>query len=123
VALARQISAAQAREIASMSGWPTGWGEPVPAAGAGHHAMGGMGSGMSGMMSGEDMAALDGASGAAFSRLWLTGMVRHHTGAVEMARVELATGQNAAAKKLATDIIASQRAEIETMNKLLDATA
>lgn len=116
--LAQQIKGAQAPEIATMSGWLTGWGQPVPAAGA--HEMGGMAGGaMNGMMSGAEMTALDAAAGKPFAKLWLTGMTKHHTGAVDMAKKEQVSGQNADAKALAGRIISSQSAEIATMTKLM----
>ena len=115
--LAKQIKAEQAPEISAMRGWLAGWGKPVAAGGS--HEMGGMHGGSGGMMSDTDMRMLDKASGGDFARLWLTGMTRHHEGAVEMARTELRSGQNAQAKQLATGIVASQSAEIATMKTLL----
>lgn len=122
-ALAQQIKGAQAPEIASMSGWLVGWGEPVPtldshASGSGHD-MAGMGTSMNGMMSDAEMSALDAASGTEFAKQWLTGMVTHHAGAVTMAKTELASGQNSEAKTLASSIAASQSTEIASMSKLL----
>lgn len=117
-ALAAQIKGAQAPEIAAMSGWLAGWGQPIPASG---HTMGGMGSSMEseGMMSDDEMTSLDAASGTAFAKKWLTDMTTHHKGAVAMAKTELMDGQNTEAKALASRIIASQSVEISTMSKLL----
>lgn len=117
--LARQIKGAQAPEIATMSGWLVGWGEQVPASGTGGHDMGAMGGATGGMMSEADMTALQKATGKEFAAMWLTDMTKHHTGAVEMARMEIKTGQNPAAKKLAANIVSSQSAEITTMKQLL----
>ena len=50
---------------------------------------------MAGMMSDDDMTKLETASGAEFDRLWLDMMVKHHEGAVEMARTELKDGKDA----------------------------
>ncbi|MGW4819155.1 DUF305 domain-containing protein [Streptomyces sp. NPDC004227] len=52
-------------------------------------------------------------------RMFLTMMVEHHGGAVEMATTEKANGRYASARKTADDIITAQNAEIEEMNKLL----
>jgi len=71
------------------------------------------------MMSRDDMGALDRARGEAFDRLFLTQMVEHHTGAVAMARKELADGANEDAKELAASIREGQTAEITRMKKLL----
>ncbi len=125
--LAAAIKAAQGPEIATMSGWLTGWGQPVPAATGGSDASG-MSTGMSGMdgtggmvgmMSTQEMQQLSAATGAAFDRMWLQMMVRHHQGAVTMAQTELATGQNGDAKQLAQQIIDAQNKEITTMTALL----
>lgn len=124
--LAAAIKAAQGPEIAQMSGWLAGWGAPVPdpasmATGMDHGSasMDDSAGGMSGMMSAGDMSALEDASGAAFDRMWLTGMVAHHQGAVAMAKAEVMKGANLDAKELARAIIAAQRAEITAMSELL----
>ena len=111
--LAAQIKAAQAPEIRTMSGWLTGWGAPVPG------TMGGMSMGSAGGMSPREMTALGRATGATFDRMFLTGMVRHHQGAVAMAKAELAQGANADARKLARSIVESQNKEIAQMKSML----
>ncbi len=121
--LAAAIKTAQAPEIATMSGWLTGWGQPVPAA-TGGHDMSKMGtgpdmSGMGGMMSEQEMQQLSAATGAQFDRMWLQMMITHHQGAVTMATTELASGQSADAKQLAQQIIDTQQKEIATMTALL----
>lgn len=109
--LAERIRAAQAPEIRTMSGWLTSWGEPVPS-GPVHHDM-------PGMMSAEDMRHLEGLSGPAFDRAFLEMMIRHHEGAVAMARDELAHGSYGPATRLAASIVAGQSAEIAEMRRLL----
>lgn len=74
---------------------------------------------MRGMMSEEDMAALDAAEGTEASRLYLEQMIRHHEGAVDMARDEVNDGQNPEAVALAEDIIDAQESEIAEMEQLL----
>ena len=71
------------------------------------------------MLSGEQMASLEAASGAEFDRLFLTSMREHHVGAVEMAEDELRAGQSPEAKELAQAIIDTQQAEIEEIDQLL----
>lgn len=123
VDLAARIQAAQEPEIATMTGWLLAWGEAVPAPDdrGGHGGMehGGGDATMPGMMSAEQMAAMAAASGAEFDRLWLTGMIAHHQGAVEMARIQLAEGSDPEAKALAQTIIDEQQAEIGRMQGLL----
>jgi len=80
--------------------------------------MGGM-SGMDGMMSPAQMDALTNAQGVQASKLFLTGMVKHHQGALTMAQDEVNNGQSPDAVALATSILASQQKEIDTMNQIL----
>ena len=113
-ALAQKIKAAQGPEVAQMSGWLAGWGSnPSPS------SMGDMGGMGDGLMNQADMDALNTATGDQAAQLFLTGMIKHHQGAVAMAQTELDSGQNAEAKKLAQDIITAQKAEITEMNQLL----
>ncbi|CAL9439439.1 DUF305 domain-containing protein [Streptomyces sp. enrichment culture] len=127
--LAARIEKAQDPEITTMTGWLTAWGEDVPEPAASNTSTGsaepmpGMDhsghSGMPGMMDDQDMAVLEQASGRAFDTMFLTMMVEHHEGAVEMAGTEKAEGRYAPAKALADDIVIAQNAEITEMNKLL----
>ena len=66
-----------------------------------------------------DLDALNKATGTEAVRMFFTGMVKHHQGAITMALQEIADGQNTEAKKLAQDIVDDQREEITTMNQLL----
>ena len=120
-ALAPKIKTAQGPQIARMSGWLTGWGAPVPgaAAGQGMSGLSGMGGQTGGMMSGQEMTDLGRASGSAFDRMWLQMMIRHHRGAVAMARTELAQGTNPQGKQLARSILDSQSTEITQMTSIL----
>ena len=52
---------------------------------------------------------------------FLTMMIPHHAGAVEMARAVLRHGSDPATRRLAEDIIASQTIEIEGMQRRLAA--
>jgi len=117
-ALAPKIKAAQGPEIARMSGWLAGWGAPVPDT-AGGSGMSGMGDQAGGMMSGQEMTDLGKATGSGFDRMWLQSMTKHHEGAVDMARTELAKGTNPDAKELAQSIIDSQSMEIAEMTSIL----
>ncbi|WNZ09661.1 DUF305 domain-containing protein [Streptomyces sp. 11x1] len=118
--LAARIEKAQDPEIETMSGWLESWGEDVPSSMPGMDHGGDSGSSdMPGMMDTEDMDELMEASGKGFDTMFLTMMVEHHEGAVEMATTEKDKGQYGPAKELADDIITAQNAEIEEMNKLL----
>ncbi|PYI69924.1 DUF305 domain-containing protein [Arthrobacter livingstonensis] len=109
-ALATQIKAAQGPEIEKMNDWLTGWSEPTAMAGS---------MGMNGMMTATDMDKLKAAQGTEASKLFLTQMIAHHEGAVEMAKSEVTGGKDADAVALAKSIIASQETEIKDMKDLL----
>ena len=75
--------------------------------------------GMDGMMSEEDMAAIQNAKRGAAATLYLTQMIKHHQGAISMAQNEISSGQYPAATAMAHSIVTTQRQEIDTMNKIL----
>lgn len=120
--LAGKIEAAQAPEIETMTQWLEDWGQDPAPGGMDHGDMGhGDPSGMPGMMDADDLADLDGAMGGDWDQMFLTMMIAHHEGAIEMARTEQADGQNPDAVALAQKIEADQTAEIKVMERLLDA--
>lgn len=125
--LAASIEAAQGPEIRIMQGWLRSWGKPIPsappgmtgpAAGASPAPMPTMHQ-MPGMMSQQEMSQLASTHGVAFDRMFLEMMIRHHQGAVAMARTEQAQGINADAKRLAKEIETSQSAQIQQMRQML----
>jgi uncharacterized protein (DUF305 family) len=77
---------------------------------------------MPGMLSLEQMEALRKAKGVEFDRLFLTGMIQHHNGALVMVQDLFDTagsGQDAELFNFATDVDSGQRAEIKSMQTLL----
>lgn len=117
--LAKRIEGAQDPEIKTMNEWLKAWGAPTPTSMPGmDHSSHGTGAGM---MTAEEMAKLEQAKGSEFDRAWLDMMIRHHQGAVAMARTESQKGGHADAKKLAQDIIDAQQKEITEMQGLLKA--
>ncbi|MFH8253140.1 DUF305 domain-containing protein [Microbacterium sp. B2969] len=112
--LATDIKEAQGPEIKTMQGWLEDWGVADDS-----DSMGGMDHG-DGMMSEDDMAALDAATGPEASRLFLEQMIMHHEGAIEMAQTEVESGQNPDAVALANKIVEDQTTEIATMQDLLE---
>ena len=110
-ALATKIKAAQAPEIEQMTGWLKTWNEPAQMA-SGH----GMGDGM---MGDDDLKRLDTAQGSEAAKLFVTGMIAHHQGAVAMAQTEISQGKNPDAIQLSKAIVTSQTAEIKEMQDLL----
>lgn len=81
-----------------------------------HDMHGGSGMSMDEMMKGM-MMGLEGKTGLAFDQAFLSEMIVHHQGAVEMARQVLTTSKRPELIKLANDIIKAQEAEIEMMKK------
>jgi uncharacterized protein (DUF305 family) len=90
--------------------------QPVPSTSPGQHC--GQ-HGVPGMMTAEEMKQMMAASGPAFDKMFLQMMIRHHQGAIEMAKIELRDGRNAEAKALTAKIVTDQTAEIRVMQKLL----
>ena len=86
--LCERIVVAQRDEIATMQNWLRDRGQRVPEATATRMrmSMNGMAHDMlmPGMLSDEQLAELDKARGAAFDRLFLTAMIKHHQGAITM---------------------------------------
>ncbi|MCY1159184.1 MAG: hypothetical protein MOP51_2209, partial [Citricoccus sp.] len=120
---AQQVIDAQGPEIDRMNTMLDTWGasEASEAEVEGMDHGSGTGSGMTGMMSDEDMRQLDQAQGAEAARLYLEQMTTHHEGALEMAREQADTGQNPQAQELAQEVIDAQQAEIAQMRTMLDA--
>jgi len=127
--LAARIVVAQRDEIELMQTWLRDRGQAVPAADATHArmVMGGMEHDMlmPGMLTDAELAQLDAARGAAFDRLFLVFMIRHHEGALTM--VEELFGSQGAAQdevvfRFASDVFADQTTEIDRMQKMLDVT-
>ena len=78
---------------------------------------------MPGMLTPEQMEALRKAKGAEFERLFLTGMIQHHNGALTMVKDLFDTagaGQDADLFNFASDADNSQRAEIRIMQGMLE---
>ena len=115
VALAQRISAAQQPEINVMKVFLVQWNEN-PDANSGHAGHGGA---MQGMVDEATMTKLESLNGVDFDKLWLESMISHHQGAIEMAKAEVANGDNVDAKALATNIVTTQEAEIGQMKQML----
>ena len=108
--LATQIKDAQQPEIDQLSEWLADWGQEESGVGGMNHG---------GMMSEDDMAALEAATGADAARLFLEQMTVHHEGAIEMAQAEIDDGENSEAQAMAETIVATQTDEITQMQELL----
>ena len=127
--LCERILVGQRDEIRTMQNWLRDRGLPVPDAtstrmkmkmnGMEHDML------MPGMLTDEEMAALDRARGPEFDRLFLSGMIRHHQGAIDMVDVLFSSfggGQDEKIYKFASDVFADQQIEIERMKEMLAET-
>jgi uncharacterized protein (DUF305 family) len=77
---------------------------------------------MPGMLTDAEMKALDAARGAAWDRLFLEGMIRHHQGAIDMVDVlfkSYGAAQDETIYKFASDVYADQSIEIDRMHEML----
>jgi uncharacterized protein (DUF305 family) len=116
--LAKRIDVSQTDEIRMMKRWLEERGQTVPT-GHEHHMGGAM---MPGMLSADQMAALAAAKGAEFDRLFLTGMIQHHEGAIIMVRelfAQAGAAQDPDIFAFASDVEADQLIEIRRMRSML----
>ncbi len=128
--LGARISHSQSDEMRFMNRWLTARGEPIemsmpemkgmdmPGMKMPSHQML-----MPGMLSAKQMDALKKAKGVEFDRLFLAGMIQHHTGALTMVQDLFDTagaGQDADLFNFATDVDSGQRSEIRIMQGMLD---
>ena len=124
--LCERIVVGQRDEIAMMREWLADRGLEVPDATSTRHKMK-MGDSvhemlMPGMLSDEEMAALDKARGPEFDRLFLEGMIKHHQGAIDMVDVlfkSYGAAQDETVFKFASDVYADQGIEIARMHEML----
>jgi uncharacterized protein (DUF305 family) len=124
--LCSRIINAQTDEINLMSQWLRNRRQPVPEPsprgmkmtmnGAEHVML------MPGMLTDEQLQRLDQARGADFDRLFLTGMIQHHQGAVTMVKElfdSYGAGVDDLVFKFASDVQIDQTTEIARMEKML----
>ena len=107
--LARQIYAEQEPEIAQMKLWLEKTNSSMD---MGHDM------GMNGMLTDYEIEAMKSATGKAFDRLFLEGMIAHHEGAIHMAEM-IVDSDNAEARKLGQSIQVTQQREIDLMKEML----
>jgi uncharacterized protein (DUF305 family) len=127
LAFGKRISISQSDEIRFMQQWLEIHGKAVPM----KHDMSHMDGKhmdmdamppMPGMLTAEQMKALEKARGAAFDRLFLTGMIQHHGGALTMVQDLFdtpAAGQDGQLFDFVTDVDNTQTAEIKIMKAML----
>ncbi len=108
--LAAQIKSAQNPEIVQMKKWlaDDGLGEDPG------HSMDGMG----GMLSEDELTDLSNSTGKNFDKKFISGMIEHHLGALDMVRM-IEDSKVAELRSFADSITKTQSAEIDLMRKLL----
>jgi len=139
--LAYDIATSQSQQAGQMNGWLTVWNLPQTAPepemtwmsrptlkGVSHEGMSDMGEGetahelgspMPGMATAEQLASLKAATGDEAARQYLTLMIAHHTGGVEMADAVLLRTNERVVRSLAASIVKAQTSEIGYMQDLL----
>ncbi|MEO6018649.1 MAG: DUF305 domain-containing protein [Knoellia sp.] len=129
--LAKDIATSQQHQAGQMFAWLAVWGlsptgsQPAMAwMGSDHHgatSTNGEKVLMPGMASAADLARLKAASGVEAEKIFLTLMIAHHKGGVEMADAVLARSDRTEVVTLAGSMKISQTAEITAMQQLLAA--
>ena len=127
--LCGRIVVGQRDEIHLMQQWLRDRGLPVPSEtdtrmhmimnGVDHPML------MAGMLTDEEMAALDRARGPEFDRLFLEGMIKHHQGAIDMVDKlfnSYGGAQDEVIFKFANDVYVDQMTEITRMKEMLAET-
>jgi uncharacterized protein (DUF305 family) len=128
--LGKRISISQTDEMKFMKQWLQDRRAPLSMEQSHTHDMSNMKGSMNmanmplmpGMLTPQQMMALEQARGASFDHLFLTGMIQHHTGALVMVQDLFNTpgaGQDAVLFDFATDVDNTQRAEISIMRSML----
>jgi uncharacterized protein (DUF305 family) len=122
IAMGQKIQLSQSGEIDAMKEWLTARKQTVPMMNPDGTVMdhGDM-TPMPGMLTAEQMKALDSARGAAFDELFLTGMIQHHKGALKMVADlrEAGGGKETNIGDFLNEVDNDQRMEIVRMYGLL----
>lgn len=114
--LSRKIDQSQLPEIQIMQDWLRRHEQFAPDTASWH------GMRMDGMLTDEELAAMNQARGVAFDRLFLVGMIKHHAGAIKMVDdlfKSPGAGQEVDANVFANEVVTAQTAEIGIMRRLL----
>ena len=118
VRLAEKIGQSQIAEIRIMQDWLVRNGQAAPDTSSWRTMH------MAGMLTPAQLDSLEAATGAAFDHAYLTMMIQHHEGALDMVE-ELFTvpgaGQDVDVNVFANDVVAVQTAEIGAMRRMLSA--
>ena len=114
--LANKIDQSQVAEIRIMQQWLRSNGQTAPDTSSWRTMR------MAGMLTDDQIKALDDAKGVAFDRAFLEYMIQHHEGALQMVKDLFATpraGQEVDVNVFANDVVTVQTAEIGAMRQML----
>jgi uncharacterized protein (DUF305 family) len=114
--LANKIDQSQVAEIRIMQQWLRSNGQMAPDTSSWRTMK------MSGMLTDEQIKALDAATGVDFDHAFLTYMIQHHEGALQMVKDLFAkpgAGQEIDVSVFANDVVTVQTAEIGAMRQML----
>ena len=114
--LAGKIDQSQVAEIAIMQEWLRRYQQMAPDTSSWHTMT------MAGMLTDAQIKSLDAAKGVDFDRAFLTYMIQHHEGALQMVKDLFASprgGQEVDVNVFANDVVAVQTAEIGVMRQML----
>jgi uncharacterized protein (DUF305 family) len=131
--LAYDIATTQSHQAGQLYGWLVEWGlrqagreppmtwmmRPDRSGEEGDHAAHAMGALMPGMATPAQMAELSASSGVEAERLFLTLMIAHHQGALEMAEAVLERTDHPGVRTFADAVLISQASEIDLMTGML----
>jgi len=114
--LANKIDQSQVAEIRIMQQWLRSNGQTAPDTSSWRTMR------MAGMLTDDQIKALDDAKGVEFDRAFLEYMIQHHEGALQMVKDLFATpraGQEVDVNVFANDVVSVQTAEIGAMRQML----
>ena len=114
--LSNKIDHSQIPEILIMQEWLRRNSQFVPDTSSWHNMR------MDGMLTDDELKAMNSAKGVEFDRLFLTGMIKHHAGALKMVDDLFASpraGQEVDVNVFANDVVVAQTGEIGIMRRLL----
>lgn len=111
LASAERIATAQEAEAAALRAW-------LERRGLSGHDAGHGDDGMPGEISATTFAQAEAANGAAFDRLFLDAMIRHHEGAVQMSEERLAAAGDPAVSRWARTVATGQTIELDRLRAL-----
>ncbi|HWP69994.1 MAG TPA: DUF305 domain-containing protein [Gemmatimonadaceae bacterium] len=114
--LSTKIDQSQVAEIRLMQQWLLHYGQVAPDTSSWRSMR------MAGMLTESQLAELDAANGVGFDRAFLTLMIQHHEGALQMVKDLFAApraGQEVDVNVFANDVVTVQTAEIGVMRQML----